>query len=260
VRRQAWGLGYVGQPHILVRFMAIESFQQVPKARLIAMSWMVICLFGAISTGFFGIAFFQGTSQLTPQLAQLTENPEAVFILITQVVFNPWIAGFLLAAILAAIMSTIDSQLLICSGTITEDFYKKFFRRNATDKELVLTGRLAVVIIAVIAVWIAQDPKSQVLSLVSYAWAGFGASFGPVIVLSLLWRNMTRNAALFGMLVGAVTVVIWKQLSGGIFDLYELLPGFLFALTTIFLVSRLQTQSNPKILEQFDQVQQIFKG
>lgn len=252
---QAWGLGYFGQPHILVRFMAINSVREVAKARHIAMSWMIISLLGAMITGLAGIAYFQAR----PELIQLTENSEAVFILLTQVVFNPWFAGFLLAAILAAIMSTIDSQLLICSSAITEDFYKKFVRRNATEKELVMTGRISVLLIAILAVWIAQDPDSKVLSLVSYAWAGFGAAFGPVVLFSLLWREMTRNGALAGMLTGAITVLVWKQLSGGIFELYELLPGFVFASLAIFLVSRMDKQPTDNILNTFDKVKLIVK-
>ena len=247
---QAWGLGYFGQPHILVRFMAIKSVDDMPSARHIAMSWMIVSLFGAMITGFAGIAYFHDR----PELALLTENSEAVFILLTQVIFNPWIAGFLLAAILAAIMSTIDSQLLISSSAITEDFYKKFFRRNASEKELVLTGRISVLVIAILAVWIAQDPNSKVLTLVSYAWAGFGAGFGPVVLFSLLWRDTTRDGALAGMLTGAITVVVWKQLSGGIFELYELLPGFVLASLAIFIVSKLGNKPDQEILDTFDKV------
>lgn len=252
---QAWGLGYFGQPHILVRFMAAKSAEHVGPARRIAMSWMVVSLFGAMITGIAGIAYFQGR----PELAELSNNSEAVFILLTQVAFNPWIAGFLLAAILAAIMSTIDSQLLICSSAITEDFYKKFFRKEASEKELVLTGRISVLLIAALAIWIAQDPDSKVLSLVSYAWAGFGAGFGPVVLFSLLWREMTRNGALAGMLSGAITVVVWKQLSGGLFDLYELLPGFVIASIAIFIVSKLDKKPPQEMLDTFDEATQVIK-
>ena len=153
-------------------------------------------------------------------------------------------------------MSTIDSQLLICSGTITEDFYKKFFRRQASEKELVITGRISVLAIAILAVWIGQDPESKVLSLVSYAWAGFGASFGPVVLFSLLYRQMTRNGALAGMLVGAITVVVWKELSGGLFDLYELLPGFMFASLAIIIVSKVDKEPGQSVLDTFDEVKQ----
>ena len=253
---QAWGLGYFGQPHILVRFMAIDSVKQMASARRIAMTWMIVSLTGALLTGFVGIAYFNGREEM----AILSENSEAVFILLTQVVFNPWFAGFLLAAILAAIMSTIDSQLLICSSAITEDFYKRFFKRSASEKELVLVGRISVIAIAIIALLIGLDPKSKVLELVSYAWAGFGAGFGPVILISLMWRGMTRDGAVAGMLVGALTVVIWKQLSGGIFELYELLPGFIFATLAIILVRRFGRENDREVTELFDKVQIELKN
>ncbi|MEL0066840.1 MAG: sodium/proline symporter PutP [Gammaproteobacteria bacterium] len=246
---QAWGLGYFGQPHVLVRFMAAESVAAIKPARRLAMSWMVISLFGSMLTGLFGIAYFSGR----PEVVDLASNSEAVFILLTQVVFNPWFAGFLLAAILAAIMSTIDSQLIICSSAITEDFYKRFFRRDATDKELVLIGRISVVVIAVVALLIGQDPDSKVLSLVSYAWAGLGAAFGPVVLFSVLWRETSRNGALAGMVAGAVTVVVWKQLSGGWFDLYELLPGFVISSLAIYVVSKME-RGNQEAEALFDEM------
>lgn len=246
---QAWGLGYFGQPHVLVRFMAAESVAAIKPARRLAMSWMVISLFGSMLTGLFGIAYFSGR----PEAVDLGSNSEAVFILLTQVVFNPWFAGFLLAAILAAIMSTIDSQLIICSSAITEDFYKRFFRRDATDKELVLIGRISVIIIAVVALLIGQDPDSKVLSLVSYAWAGLGAAFGPVVLFSVLWRETSRNGALAGMVAGAVTVVVWKQLSGGWFDLYELLPGFVISSLAIYVVSKMD-RGNQEAEALFDEM------
>lgn len=255
VSLQAWGLGYLGQPHILVRFMAAESVPAVHKARRIGMTWMIISLFGAMLTGFLGIAYFAGK----PEATMLATNSEAVFILLTQVVFNPWFAGFLLAAILAAIMSTIDSQLLICSSVITEDFYKRFFRREASDKELVMIGRISVIAIALLAVFIGQDPDSKVLALVSYAWAGFGAAFGPVVVFSLLWRGMSRNAAVAGMLTGAITVVVWKQLTGGWFDVYELLPGFVFACIAIVIVNKFGGAPCQETLDTFDAVEQKYK-
>ncbi|HEX9779102.1 MAG TPA: sodium/proline symporter PutP [Geopsychrobacteraceae bacterium] len=219
VSLMAWGLGYFGQPHILARFMAVKSVAEIPKARLIGISWMVFALFGSMFTGFAGIAYFAKAP---------LENPETVFMTLTQVLFNPWVAGILLAAILSAIMSTIDSQLLVCSSTIAEDFYKALLRKNAGDKELVFVSRLAVVSIALLAIFFASNPESSVLSLVAYAWAGFGAAFGPVVILSLFWKRMTRNGALAGMVVGALSVIVWKQLSGGLFDVYEILPGFIF--------------------------------
>jgi len=227
----AWGLGYFGQPHILVRFMAIKSEQHVPSARRIGMSWMIISTAGAVLTGFFGIAYFAGNP---------LNDSEKVFIQLSQVLFNPWVAGLLLAAILAAIMSTIDSQLLVSSTAITEDFYQAFLRPNASQTELMWVGRISVIMIAVIALLIATNPQSTVLDLVAYAWAGFGSSFGPVIIFSLFWSRMTRNGALAGMIVGAVTVVLWNEFTarGMIpFTLYEMVPAFGLSCVAIIGVS-----------------------
>lgn len=243
VSLMAWGLGYFGQPHILARFMAVRSAKDVPTARLINMVWMVFALYGAVFLGYSGIAYFAG---------QPLENPETVFIQFCRVLFNPWVAGFLLAAILAAVMSTIDSQLLVCSSALTEDLYRSFFRREASQEELVRVGRLSVLGVALIATLLATDPQSQVLGLVGYAWAGFGAAFGPVIILSLFWRGMTRNGAAAGLIVGAATVVIWKQLAGGIFDVYEILPGFVLCAITVVGVSRLGPQPSERVIEDFD--------
>lgn len=239
----AWGLGYFGQPHIVVRFMGIKSTKEIPKARLIGMTWMIISLFGAIFVGFSGIAYFADSP---------LENSETVFIMFSQVLFNPWVAGFLLAAILSAIMSTVDSQLLVSSSALTQDFYKAIFRKEATQKEEMLVGRLAVLAIAVIAILLGYDRDSKVLELVSYAWAGFGAAFGPVIILSLFWKRMTRNGALAGIIVGALTVIIWSNLTGGLFDLYELAPGFVFAWIAIMVVSLLGKEPSEEVQNEFD--------
>jgi len=161
------------------------------------------------------------------------------------------VAGVLLAAILSAIMSTIDSQLLVSSSALTEDFYKALIRPNAGQKELVWIGRGTVILIALLAVYMARDPDSTVLSLVSYAWAGFGAAFGPVIILSLFWKRMTRNGALAGMIVGAVTVIVWKQMEGGMFDMYEILPGFILCALTVVGVS-LMGEPSTAIQNEFD--------
>ncbi|WP_100398255.1 sodium/proline symporter PutP [Bacillus sp. FJAT-44742] len=247
----AWGLGYFGQPHIITRFMAIKSVQEVGKARFIGMSWMVLALFGAIFTGFAGIAYFAGGGPGTP-IAEGAE--ETVFILFTQVLFNPWVAGFLLAAILAAIMSTIDSQLLVSSSALAEDFYKGLLRPAATEKELVWIGRIGVVGIALIATLLAYNPDSTILDLVGYAWAGFGAAFGPVILLSLFWRRMTKWGALAGMVTGGVTVIIWSNLSGGLFDLYEIVPGFIFGGLMIIAVSLMDRKPVQEIIDEFNSV------
>lgn len=247
----AWGFGYVGQPHILARFMAVDSIAGVAQSRRIAMSWMTFALAGAILTGFVGIAYFQ----LHPEAGYtaLHKDPEAVFILLAQVIFNPWVSGFLLAAILAAVMSTIDSQLLVCSSAITEDFYRGFIDPDASDETLVWIGRIAVLVLALLAIFIAYNPDAGVLSLVSYAWAGLGSAFGPVILLSVLWDRINKQGALAGLIVGAVTVVLWKQLAGGIFELYEMFPAFIFSLITIILVSRMTEMPERAIKEKFKQ-------
>ncbi|WP_106494666.1 sodium/proline symporter PutP [Lentibacillus sp. Marseille-P4043] len=259
----AWGLGYFGQPHIIVRFMALRSPKDVKKARFIGTTWMILGLYGAIFTGFVGLAFIStqdvsvlskfGIDVVTENGLQMLADPEKIFIAFSQILFNPIVAGVLLAAILSAIMSTIDSQLLVSSSAVAEDFYKAIFRREATDKELVWVGRIATLVIAVIAALLALNPESSVLELVSYAWAGFGAAFGPIILLSLFWKKTTRNGALAGIIVGAVTVIIWGGfLSGGIFDLYEILPGFLFNLIVTVVVSLLEKPS-AEIEAEFDQ-------
>jgi sodium/proline symporter len=230
----AWGLGYFGQPHILARFKAVRSVQLIPRARRIAVSWVALTLSAACLVGLSGIASFN------PPLA----DPEKVFIHLVDLLFNPFIAGICLAAILAAIMSTADSQLLVASSAFTGDLYKTLLRRGARDRELVIVGRLAVLGIALLAFLLALDPQSQVLDLVAYAWAGFGAAFGPAILLSLYWPGMTRWGALGGILAGGITVVVWKQLEGGIFELYEILPGMLASFLVILLVSLYQGSRN----------------
>ncbi|MBP8098819.1 MAG: sodium/proline symporter PutP [Arenimonas sp.] len=246
----AWGLGYFGQPHILARFMAADSVESIPAARRIGMTWMVLCLTGAMAVGFFGIAWFQAHPD---KAAMVTANPERVFISLSQLLFNPWIAGVLLSAILAAIMSTLSCQLLVCSSALTEDFYKGFFRKDAGQSELVWVGRLTVLLVSLLAIWLASDPDSRVLGLVSYAWAGFGAAFGPVVLFSLGWKRMTRNGALAGMVVGAATVIIWKQ--GAWLGLYEILPGVLFASIAIIIASLIGAPPSPAMERTFDDVQ-----
>ena len=244
----AWGLGYMGQPHILARFMAADSVRTIKPARRIAMSWMILCLAGAMGVGFFGIAWFEANPAGS---ADVAENPERVFIELSTLLFNPWVAGVLLSAILAAVMSTLSSQLLVCSSAVSEDFYKGFLRPRAGQNELVWVGRFSVLAVAVLAIWLAADPDSRVLGLVSYAWAGFGAAFGPVVVLSLFWKGTTRNGALAGMIVGALVVIGWKQLDTG---LYEMVPGVALATLAIVLVSRFGGSPSPAMQGQFDAV------
>lgn len=250
----AWGLGYFGQPHILVRFMAARSLAEIKPARRICMTWMILCLGGAVAVGFFGISYFHAHPA---QAAGVTANPETVFIELARLLFHPWIAGMLLAAILAAVMSTLSCQLLVCSSALTGDIYRVFLRRNASGRELVNVGRLMVLAVAVIAVMLASNPDSRVLKMVSYAWAGFGAAFGPVILISLFWPRMTRSGALAGMLIGAVTVIVWKQ--GGYWGLYEIVPGFILACLGILVVSLLSPAPSASVRETFDKVGNAMK-
>lgn len=234
----SWGLGYFGQPHIIVRFMAIRSVKDMKTARRIGMSWMIVTLIGATMVGLVGLAYVSATGATL-------NDPEAVFIFLSTTLFHPLISGFLLAAILAAIMSTISSQLLVTSSSLTEDLYKTFFRRHAEAGELVLVGRLAVVAVALLAIGLAQNRDNSILSLVSNAWAGFGSAFGPVVLIGLFWQRMTRAGALAGIVVGAVTVLVWiygpftyqgQALSAVMF---ELVPGFILASLAIIVVSLL---------------------
>ena len=224
----AWGLGYFGQPHILARFMAMKAPSEMPVARVVGMWWMILSLYGALISGFVAVAYFQ---------AAPLENPETAFISLTRVLFNPWISGLFLAAVLAAIMSTADSQLIVATSALTEDLYRPFVRAHASERELVWVGRLGIIGIALLALLIGRDPESRVLDIVAYAWAGLGASFGPALLLSLTWRRMTRNGALAGMVAGGVSVIVWANLDGGFFEVYEILPGFVISTFTSVIVS-----------------------
>jgi sodium/proline symporter len=230
----AWGLGYPGQPHILARFMAIRSVEEMPTARRVAMGWVIVVLLAAIVVGLAGAAL------ISPPLSG--PDTEKVFIELATTHLHPVLAGLCLAGILAAIMSTAAAQLLVASSAFAQDFYKGLFRSDPGRAELLWVGRGAVLGIALLAYLLALNPENRVLDLVAWAWAGFGAAFGPAIVLSLYWPRMTRNGALAGMLVGGTTVILWKQGSGGIFDLYEMVPGVVLSALSIGLVSSLSPQ------------------
>ena len=240
-----WGLGYFGQPHIIVRFMAIATVEKVAAARRIAMSWMGIALVGSIGSGLAGRAYVERNGLAV-------DNPETIFIVLAELLFHPLITGFLLAALLAAIMSTISSQLLVASSSLTEDFYALFFRKHAGDRERVNVGRVCVALVALAAIAIASDPESQVLGLVSNAWAGFGAAFGPLIILSLTWDRMTGAGAVAGLVTGAAMVAAWialgwnASLPGMDGGLYEIVPGFVAAWLAIVLISK-ATAPNPAL-------------
>ena len=243
-----WGLGYVGQPHILVRFMG--------GARRISISWMIFCLLGAVAVGYYGVAFAAKHPELT------VDNPEQIFIIVTQTLFTPWIAGILLSAILAAIMSTLSCQLLVASTTLTADFYRRVVRPHASQTELVWIGRFMLLLVAAIAYIIALDPNSGILKLVSYAWAGFGAAFGPVVLCSLFWKRANKYGIISGMIAGGAMIFIWKfgiAKLGGIFAVYELLPAFIFATLVIIVVSLATGKPSKEVMDKFEEVKNMSK-
>jgi sodium/proline symporter len=226
-----WGLGYAGQPHILARFMAARSVAHIAVARRVAMGWVLVVLVAAVVVGL--------TGRLVLPQALAGPDTERVFIEMSTRFLPPVLAGVCLAGVMAAVMSTASAQLLVASSAFAGDLYRGLLRRDAGRLELLWAGRIAVLVIAALAFWLALDPGSRVLDLVAWAWAGFGAAFGPVIVLSLYWPRMTRAGAFAGIVVGGLTVILWKQAAGlgGVFALYELVPGFVLSWLAAWLVS-----------------------
>ena len=222
----AWGLGYCGQPHILVRFMAMRSAKEVPMARMVCMIWMVVALYGAFFLGLGGLSYYKHLAR-----------PSTVFFHFAHDLFNPWVASALLVVFLSAVMSVIAAQLLASASALAEDIYVAVLNNKLSPVGQRMLARLSILTISVVALLIAMKPNSSILKLVSFAWAGLGASFGPVIVLSLYWRRMTCQGATAGMCVGMLVVIIWHYLGhvyGGVFTLYEIIPAF--ALNLLFCV------------------------
>ena len=257
----AWGLGYFGMPHILVRFMAVKSNEEIKKSRKIAVVWVIIsltasCLIGLIARGY-----------LTAQLDDATS--ESVFIRTIQQLFSGngvliFIGGIFLCGILAAIMSTADSQLLVTASAVSEDLYKGAVKKNASEKSSLLVGKIAVAVVAVIAFFIALNPKSSIMGLVSDAWAGFGSAFGPVVLLALFWKRSTLSGAISGMATGALTVIIWDyiplvhgQTLYAATNLYSLVVGFGLALIVNVIVSLLSKKPSKEIMDEFDSIKNI---
>ena len=247
----AWGLGYFGQPHIVVRFMALRKPEEAKSARRIGVTWQVVSLTGAVFSGLVGVAY---VAENNIDLA----NPETIVLVMSQALLHPLVAGLVLAAVLAAIMSTFSSQLIVCSSALVEDIYKVIKKTPPAEKTLVLLGRLCVLGVAIVAMILAITPNDSILGLVSFAWAGFGAAFGPVVLLSLYWRKLTNWGALAAMLVGTVTVFAWGALEGGIFELYELLPGFVFAMIAAVVVSLLTYKRNEEVEGEFTTTQSLM--
>lgn len=245
----AWGLGYFGMPHILTRFMAIKSSSMIKKSRLIAMIWVVISLSAAVLVGITGRAYLDSQSVAYAS----SKAAEVVFMDLVLRLTPGFIAGVLLSAIMAAVMSTADSQLLVTASAVSNDFYKAILRKDASDKELMWVSRAAVILIAAIAYIIALDPTNSVMGLVAYAWAGFGAAFGPVIIISLFWKRMTLSGAVAGMVSGGVVVLVWESLKlEAATGLYSLVPGFGIAFVLVVAVSLLSKAPSQEVLDQFE--------
>ena len=240
----AWGVGYFGQPHIIVRFMAISSVKEVKSARRIGIGWMFLSLFGAVATALVGIAYYQ-------QNNATLGDAETVFIVLGQIIFHPLIAGIMLAAVLAAVMSTISSQLIVTSSALIEDLYKAVIKTDASDKQYVFLGRMAVLVVSIVAILLAWPNNESILKIVSFAWAGFGASFGPVILLSLYWRKITSTGALWGMIAGAITIMVWGNIEVLSDTLYEIVPGFVISWIVVYVVSLATYKPNKEIEEEF---------
>jgi sodium/proline symporter len=248
VSTAAWGLGYFGQPHIIVRFMALRSPGEATVARRISLGWMILTAGGAVATALIGIAYFAGDPE------RPLDDPETVFLLLSQILFHPFVAGLVLAAVLAAIMSTMSSQLVVCSSALVEDLYNIAGRRSTEKVELVL-GRVGVLVVAVVAVLLALDDDSAILDLVAFAWAGFGAAFGPIVLLSLYWRRLTATGALAGLVTGALTVAVWGNVDALSGAMYEIVPGFLLNLLVAVLVSRATARPDPEVDAEFDEME-----
>ncbi len=261
VSNLAWGLGYCGMPHILVRFMAIKNEKELKKSSAIAITWVAISLSLAVIIGLVGRAF------LMPEILGETAgaaSAESVFVEMIKKVFMeylplPFIGGLFLCGILAAIMSTADSQLLVCSSSVSADIYKDILNPKASDKAVLKIGRITTVAVAVLAIFIAWNPESSVMDLVSNAWAGLGAAFGPLVIMSLFWKRANLPGAITGLISGAATVIIWDyiplvggQTLGKATGLYSLLVGFIISLLFIIVVSLLTKAPEQTILDEFD--------
>mgnify|MGYP000630998323 CR=1 FL=1 len=245
----AWGLGYFGMPHVLLRFMAIRKTRQIRHSRRIATVWVVISLGAAIMIGVIGRAL------LGDVLMDGTQ--ETVFSALAGYLFPALIGGIFISGILASTMSTSDSQLLAAASVISKNFFHGLIKKDATDKQILTVSKATVIGAALIGILFALDENSTVFGIVSYAWAGFGATFGPLVILSLFWKRMNKWGALAGMIGGAATVIIWNELLnplGGVFGIYELLPGFIVALVAIVTVSLLTKAPSQEIIDEFDSV------
>lgn len=246
----SWGLGYFGMPQVLLRFMAIRKSSEIKKSRVIAIVWCVISLIAAVLIGLIGRAAY-------PAELLTASGAEGVFILLSTRLMPPLFAGVMMAGILAATMSSSDSYLLIASSAVSKNIYQGMFKKDASDKQVMLFSRITLLAISLIGVVIALDEKSIIFQVVSFAWAGFGATFGPLMIFSLFWKRITREGAIAGMLAGAGMVFLWKLVIrpiGGALGIYELLPAFLFSCLAIVVVSLLTPKPSAEIEAEFESV------
>ena len=246
----AWGLGYFGQPHILVRFMAISSPKDIKQATKIAMVWVVISLSMAVLVGLVGRVYLGDVL--------VGNKAETVFMTLSNKFYSPFLAGIITSGILGAIMSTSDSQLLVAASSITTDFYKTLIHKDATATELVMVSRIMIIVVSLLSLLLALDPNSMILNIVSYAWAGFGAAFGPLILFSLYWKRMTINGAIAGIVVGGVTVLVWKNFLA-FTNVYEIIPGFILSALAIYVVSLKDNPPAPEVLAKFAEAERLLK-
>ena len=250
----AWGLGYFGMPHIIVRFMGIRSNSEVGKARRIGIIWMIISYIGAILIGTLGTVYLKKFG-----ITVDSEGAETVFSETMKSMYPAFIAGIFLCAILAASMSTADSQLLAASSAVSQDIFKGLIKKNAEEKEVMIISRFTVFLIALIASLLSLNPKSSIFNLVSFAWSGFGGTFGPLILLSLYWKRTTAPGAIAGLICGGITDVVWHYIPASvakIFALYEILPAFLVCLVVTVLVSLL-TKPDAEVLTKFEEYKKM---
>ncbi|MBR5933423.1 MAG: sodium/proline symporter PutP [Treponema sp.] len=242
-----WGLGYFGMPHFIIRFMGIRSNKEITTSRRVAIIWVIVALAVAVLVGSLGTVYL-------PQVLDASKA-ETVFSETIKLMFPAFVAGIFLCAILAAAMSTADSQLLVASSSFSQDVYKCWIKKNASDDEVLLVSRLAVVAVAVIALVIAIDEKSSVFNLVSNAWAGFGATLGPLVLLSIFWKKITKTGAIAGLVTGGIAVIVWNRLPATIcpiFGIYEILPAFILNLVVAIAVSLIVKDNDPEIEAAFD--------
>ena len=247
----AWGLGYFGMPHIIVRFMAIKKPSMVKKSAIVAIVWVVLALVAVILMAVMGRAFIGVGKELLE-----SDSQSMIFVELARKLFPSFIAGILLSAIIAASMSTADSQLLVASSSFTSDIYKPIIRKNASDKETLWVGRAVVLIVAVIAYFIASskaEGAQAIMNLVENAWAGFGSAFGPVVILSLFWRRFTYKGALAGVIAGAVTDVLWFVFLSSSTGIYEIIPGFAVGMIASVVVALLDKAPSEKVTAIYDE-------